>query len=111
MEYSLSKILVNSVWRDLLILSDTQPVTVDNPNVIIQTASAGDVTYITTYFTDGLFRQMEDGDRYYNWYLIRSTQTQEIQTNAETVEGLQAYYEQTQAVLPTEGGSEDAGQA
>ena len=111
MEYSLSKILVNSVWRDLLILSDTQPVIVDNPHAITRTTSAGDVAYITTYLTDGLFRQMQDGDRYYNWYLVRSMSTQEIQTNAETLEGLQAYYEQTQAVLPTEGGSEDAGQS
>lgn len=76
MQFNQSHINVNNIWRELLIVSDEQPISAFQNGVITQ--KQGD--YKTTYYTDGLYQSQKQGDIYYNWYLINSKTIEETQT-------------------------------
>lgn len=67
MNYSTSMVKVNGKWVQMLIIFDTQPLTFDS-NIITQ--QDGGVT--TTYYTDGLYREIEENGTFYYWFILNS---------------------------------------
>ena len=66
-------IVVNDVWRGLLIVSSTEPI----PDFLGNAITKFNDYYETIYYTDGLFRSFHVDGKYINWYLIRSTVVKE----------------------------------
>lgn len=70
MNYSTSMVKVNGKWVQMLIISDTQPLTFES-NIIIQEGDG----ISTTYYTDGLHREIEENGTYYYWFILNSKET------------------------------------
>lgn len=73
MQYSTSFLIVNGIWRELLIVTSAEPIP-EYPSGIV--TDTGDY-YETVYYTDGLFRSFVEGEKHVNWYLIRSKEVKE----------------------------------
>ncbi len=68
MQYSNTKIEVNGIWRDMLIVTCDTPYIWDDPRVIKQQTGVMEITY----HTDGLFRAKDESGKYYYWFLLES---------------------------------------
>lgn len=86
MEYSTSYINVNSIFRELLIITSPTAIDFKEANVITQKIS--DEMDIV-YYTDGLYQHIpENGSNYY-WFLINSKETKTRATYKAEVVALQ----------------------
>ena len=70
MIYSTSMVKVSGKWLQMLIISDTQPLTFDGN--IIHHEEKG---MTTTYYTDGLYREIEENGTFYYWFILNSKET------------------------------------
>ena len=70
MNYSTSMVKVNGKWVQMLIISDTQPLTFES-NIITQEGDG----ISTTYYTDGLYKEVEENGVYYYWFILNSKET------------------------------------
>ena len=70
MNYSTSMVKANGKWVQMLIISDTQPLTFDS-NIITQQSDG----MTTTYYTEGLYKEVEENGVYYYWFILNSKET------------------------------------
>lgn len=78
MNYFNSNLIVNNKIRNILIVSDTSPITFLNPEMIQNVQEAEDTVTTTTYLTDGsVFRHYEKDGTHYYWFLIKSKSVQQ----------------------------------
>lgn len=86
MNYSTSMVKVNGKWVQMLIISDTQPLTFEG-NTIHQEEDR----ISTTYYTDGLFKEVEENGVYYYWFILNSKEVRinETEKLAEYEEALE----------------------
>ena len=70
MNYSTSMVKVNGKWVQMLIISDTQPLTFESNNITQQNEGV-----TTTYYTDGLYKAVEENGVYYYWFILNSKNT------------------------------------
>ena len=90
MNYSTAMIKINGIWQSVLVISSDTKQTFEK--TIIQ--KEPDIT--TTYYTDGLYKEVEENGVYYYWFIVRSKET--VITNEE----LLAQYEEALNVLGVE---------
>lgn len=86
MNYSTSMVKVNGKWLQMLIISDTQPLTFET-NIITQNEDG----ISTTYYTDGLFKEVEENGVHYYWFILNSKEVRinETEKLAEYEEALE----------------------
>ena len=78
MNYFSSNLIVNNKIRNILIVSDTSPITFSNPEMIQNVQEAEDTVTTTTYLTDGsVFRHYEKDGTHYYWFLVKSKSVQQ----------------------------------
>lgn len=70
MNYSTSMVKANGKWVQMLIISDTQPLTFES-NIITHEEEG----MTTTYYTDGLYREIEENGTFYYWFILNSKET------------------------------------
>ena len=70
MNYSTPMVKVNGKWVQMLIASDTQPLAFESN--IIHHEEEG---MTTTYYTDGLFKEVEENGVHYYWFILNSKET------------------------------------
>ena len=70
MNYSTSMVKVSGKWVQMLIVSDTQPLTFES-NIITQQSDG----ISTTYYTDGLYKSVEENGTFYYWFILNSKET------------------------------------
>ena len=63
-------------WRQILVVSDTQPISFPTPGYIVREETVDGITTKTTYFTTGnIFRHIiKDGMHYY-WFIVNRVET------------------------------------
>ena len=80
MTYTEQKIKINGAWRWVLVVSSTEPITLEDPKKIVH----GN----TTYLTEGLYREAEDNGNYYCWFVIDRIEVTSTDKMAEYEEAL-----------------------
>lgn len=65
-------------WRQILVVSDKNPISFPNPSIIKKTDTIDDINYTTTYYTTGfIFRQIEKDGVYYYWFILNKIENEE----------------------------------
>lgn len=91
MNYSTSMVKINGKWQQVLIVSDTHPLTFES-DVITQQEEGT----TTTFYTDGLYKEIEENGVYYYWFILLAKDT--VMVDAE----LLAQYEEALNILGVE---------
>ena len=76
MQFSKSNIVVNGIWKPVLIVTDDKPIKDFPNNVVVEENDY----YITNYYTDGVYKTFEEDGKFINWYLINGQVVKEKQT-------------------------------
>ena len=87
MNYSTSMVKVNGKWLQMLIISNTQPLTFEN-NIITHQEERETITY----HTDGLYKEVEENGVHYYWFPLNSivTRSAEMDSNRNKIESIEA---------------------
>lgn len=112
MTYSTSYLRVSTgkaapAWRQILVVSDTKPISFPTPGYITRTETVTDdeegttYTTVTRYFTTGnIFRHVEENGTHYYWFILIRVETETLtgDSSAAEVEELKRQLEEQKAI-------------
>ena len=95
MNYSTPMVKIGGKWKQMLIVSDTQPLTFESS---IITQEGDGVTVV--YYTEGLYKEIEENGVYYYWFILSSMEVRVVDTEmlAQYEEALNTLGVQTEEV-------------
>lgn len=90
MEYSTSFIELNGVWREILIVPASETQTFGDQFIFTQPFEDGNTFGEIIYYTEGLYKEIEENGKFYYWFLLRSKETRATTNYEADVKELQA---------------------